>query len=81
MYNYLSGRLRQLGLCQDDLKGPLGMSRSAISRRFTGAIPWSVDEIYKILEICRATPGEFPLYFPQQAVNKGATKQKRRKIA
>lgn len=75
MYNYLSGRLRQLGLCQEDLKAPLNLSRSALSRRFTGAIPWTVDEIYKLLEICRATPEEFPLYFPPQAVEKGKRKR------
>lgn len=75
MYNYLSGRLRQLGLCHEDLTAPLGMSRSALSRRFTGEIPWTVDEIYELLEICRATPEEFPLYFPIQAVEKGKRKR------
>lgn len=79
MYRYLSGRLRQLGLYQDDLKGPLGLSRSAISRRFNGTTPWSIDEIYALLEICRATPEEFPLYFPIQAVEKG--KRKREAVA
>ncbi len=71
MYRYLSGRLRQLGYDHEDLGRALGMSRSAISRRFTGAIPWTVDEVYKTLEFCRATVEEFPTYFPAAAARKG----------
>lgn len=72
VYRYLSGRLRQLGYGHEDLGRVLGMSRSAISRRFTGAIPWTVDEIYTTLEFCRATPEDFPTYFPAAAARKGA---------
>lgn len=67
MYRYLSGRLRQLGFNHEDLGLALGMSRSAISRRFTGAIPWTVEEVYKTLELCRAGPEEFATYFPPAA--------------
>lgn len=71
MYRYLSGRLRQLGLDHGDLGRALGMSRSAISRRFTGAIPWTVEEVYKTLELCQAAPEEVTTYFPPAAVLKG----------
>lgn len=64
LYQYLSGRLRQLGIHQGDLGEMLGMSPAAVSRRFTGTTPWTVDEIYKVLEACRAAPEEFPIYFP-----------------
>lgn len=67
MYQYLSGRLHQLGIHHEDLGEKLGMSPAAVSRRFNGTVLWSVDEIYEILEICRATPEEFPIYFPPQA--------------
>lgn len=75
MYRYLSGRLRQLGYDHEDLALVLGMSRSAISRRFNGVIPWTVDEVYKTLELCRATPEEFAAYFPAAAAlkRKGAS--------
>lgn len=71
MYRYLSGRLRQLGYGHEDLGRFLGMGRSAISRRFTGAIPWTVQEAYKTLEFCRATPEEMTTYFPPVSVLKG----------
>lgn len=71
MYRYLSGRLRQLGYDHGDLGRALGMSRSAISRRFTGVIPWTVEEVYKVLELCQATPEEFTTYFPAAAALKG----------
>ena len=72
MYQYLSGRLRQLGILQSDLGEMMGMSPAAISRRFTGATPWSIDEIYRVLEVCRATPEEFPIYFPPKRKGGGA---------
>ena len=71
MYRYLSGRLRQLGLSQGDLGSALGLSPASMSRRFNGSIPWSVDEVYKVLELCRASPEEFPIYFPQQKRGRG----------
>lgn len=64
MYQYLSGRLRQLGILQSDLGERMGLSPAAISRRFTGVTPWTIDEIYDVLEVCRATPDEFQTYFP-----------------
>ena len=64
MYQYLSGRLRQLGILQSDLGERMGLSPAAISRRFTGVTPWTIDEIYEVLEVCRATPDEFQTYFP-----------------
>ena len=71
MYRYLSGRLKQLGYDHRDLGVALGMSPASISRRFTGTIPWTVDEVYKVLELCQAAPEEFPLYFPAVAVKGG----------
>lgn len=64
MYRYLYGRLRQLGYDQEDLGLYLGLSRAAISRRFTGAVPWTMAEAHKVLEFCRAKPEEVWDYFP-----------------
>lgn len=65
MYDYLAGRLRQLGIRQSDLTGPLGLNKGSISHRFTGRTQWSVDEMYKLLDICRADPSELHIYFPR----------------
>lgn len=64
MYNYLSGRLRQLGIKQSDLGYALGLCDTAVSHRMTGRTPWTVDEMYQVLTICRAQPEELHIYFP-----------------
>lgn len=63
-YGFLAGRLRQLGLTQTDLGYALQLSRTAISNRFLGKTPWSINEMYQVLEICRAKPEELHIYFP-----------------
>lgn len=64
-YSYLAGRLRQLELTQDDVARKLGIQQPAVSRRFNGRTPWTSDEMYQILDICRAKPEELHLYFPR----------------
>lgn len=71
MYRYLSGRLRQLGYSHEDLGRFLGLSGPAVSQRMTGKVSWRMDEAYKALEFCRATPEEFTTYFPAVAALKG----------
>ena len=63
-YRHLSGRLRELGMTHSDLGYALGLSHTAISRRFAGRTPWTIDEMYRVLEICRAKPEELHVYFP-----------------
>lgn len=64
MYRYLAGRLRQLGLQQEDLGFALGLCSTAISHRMTGRTAWNIDEMYKVLEVVRAKPEELHIYFP-----------------
>ena len=64
MYKYLAGRLRQLGLLQEDLGLALGLCSTAISHRMTGRTPWNSDEMYTVLEVVRAKPEELHIYFP-----------------
>lgn len=64
MYKYLSGRLKQLGITQGDLARRWNLSQGSISHRFTGRIPWTIDEMYDLLSICRAQPEELHIYFP-----------------
>lgn len=70
MYRYLSGRLRQLGIRQMDLAKVLGVCEASISHRFCGRVPWTIDEMYQVLDICRATLEELHLYFPNPAQEK-----------
>lgn len=79
MYRYLSGRLRQLGIRQQDLGRLLGLSQSAVSHRFCGRVPWTVDEMYHLLDICHAQPEEMHIYFPDPGP--AATAKKRGVVA
>lgn len=65
MYNYLRGRLKQLDIDQAELAVRMGLSQPSISKRFTGQIPWDVEEMYQLMDICRAQPEELHIYFPR----------------
>lgn len=69
MYRYLAGRLRQLGIRQSDLGEMIGLGAPAISHRMTGRTPWSSDEMYRVLEICRDTPDQLHIYFPKGGIS------------
>lgn len=64
MYKYLAGRLKQLGIRKCDLAYMLGLSATSVSNRFTGTTPWSIDEMYKIMDICQAPAEQLHIYFP-----------------
>ena len=64
MYSYLAGRLRQLGISQEDLGYVLNLKTGAISHRMTGRTAWNIDEMYKVLDVIRAQPEELHIYFP-----------------
>lgn len=65
MYNYLRGRLKQLGYLDRDLCDVLGVTASGVSRRMTNKTPWNIDEMYTLLELCRDKPENMHLYFPK----------------
>lgn len=67
-YGRLAGRLRELGISQSDLGYALKLSHTAISHRFCRRTPWSLDEMYKVLDICQAPPEELHIYFPRGGV-------------
>lgn len=70
MFDYLKGRLRQLGIRQQDLKSVLGCDQPAISRRFNCHIAWTLPEMYKLMDVCRAPYEELHLYFPSEEESK-----------
>ena len=69
MYLFLAGRLKQLGVRQAELGDMLGLCSASISHRFTGRTPWSLDEMYKIMEICQAPPEQLHIYFPKGGIS------------
>lgn len=69
MFNHLRGRLMQLGLNQTTAGRRLGLSQPAMSARMTGRTPWSLDEMYQLLDICHAPAAELPIYFPRGGQN------------
>lgn len=79
MYRYLAGRLRQLGLQQIDLGRELGLCPTAVSHRFTGRTPWTIEEMYKVLDLIGADPEELHVYFPRDGLAPDAKKIKVRK--
>ena len=79
MFDYLAGRLRQLRITQDELGYELNLCSTAVSHRMTGRTEWSLDEMYKVLDLCRAEPAEMHIYFPRSTAKKaGAGGQRRR---
>ena len=64
MYRYLHGRLWRLGIRQSDLGKILGICASSISHRMTGRTPWTIDEMYKILNLLDEPPDKLHVYFP-----------------
>ena len=69
MYRYLSGRLKQLGITQGDLAKKFHLTQASISHRFTGKQPWSIDEMYFLLDLCQAPPEELHIYFPRGGIS------------
>ena len=69
MYRYLAGRLKQLGVRQAELGDMLGLCTASLSHRFTGRTPWSLDEMYKIMDICQAPPEQLHIYFPKGGIS------------
>lgn len=68
-YRYLRGRLQQLGIDQKTLGRDFDLSQTSISHRFSGRTPWTMTEMYRMLDICGAKPEEMHLYFPRDGID------------
>ena len=69
-YGKLSARLRELGLSQTDLAYALRLSPGAISQRMQGNTAWNIEEMYRTMELCRISPEEMHIYFPDPTTTK-----------
>lgn len=69
-YGKLSARLRELGLTQNDLAYALHLSPGPVSQRMQGDVAWNIEEMYRVLELCRISPEEMHIYFPDPTTTK-----------
>lgn len=64
-YRYLQGRLKQLGIERDELAIKLNLSKPSLSRRFNNRIPWTLTEMYQVMDAMDADSKELAKYFPR----------------
>ena len=69
-YGKLSARLRELGLTQNDLAYALNLSPGPVSQRMQGDVAWNIEELYRTMELCRISPEEMHIYFPDPTTAK-----------
>ena len=69
-YGKLSARLRELGLTQNDLAYALNLSPGPVSQRMHGDVAWNIEEMYRTMELCRISPEEMHIYFPDPTTTK-----------
>ena len=69
-YGKLSSRLRELGLTQNDLAYALNLSPGPVSQRMQGDVAWNIEEMYRTMELCRISPEEMHIYFPDPTTTK-----------
>ena len=69
-YGKLSARLRELGLTQNDLAYALNLSPGPVSQRMQGDVAWNIEEMYRTMELCRISPEEMHIYFPNPTTTK-----------
>lgn len=53
------------GYKQSEVAEKIGISPVAFSRRMNGKYPFSLDEVYKLLELLKLPSSEIHTYFPK----------------
>lgn len=54
-----------MGLIQDDIADFFGLSKASVSSRFTGRIPWSLTEMYQLMDLIKEPDEKLNYYFPR----------------
>lgn len=57
------------GMKGPDLAGKLGVSDSTISAKLCGRTPWTVDEMYYIMDLFHIPYAELHIYFPKNGIS------------
>lgn len=53
------------GFRQSEVAEKIGMSADALSRRLNAKFPFSLDEIYRLLDLLHLPASEMNVYFPK----------------
>jgi hypothetical protein len=70
VFRKLRGRLRELDIGQEYLADKLGVCLMSISRSFTGKRPWTLTEMYAIIELINEPYEKLHEYFPKNGVQR-----------
>lgn len=65
MYRKLKGRLAESEIDQKYICHTLARSQTYITRRMTGIMPWTMDDVYAMCDLLQIPPEEIPIYFPR----------------
>ena len=74
LYNALRGALKAKGMNQADIARYVfhdTRSTDAVSRRFAGRTPWTLDEAWAVMKLLQLPAKKFHLYFPRDGMDGG----------
>ena len=67
-FELLRRALAGYGIHHSDLAIELGKCSTEISHRMTAKKPWTLEDMYKILELINVDPSQMHRYFPRKGV-------------
>lgn len=59
----LCGRMRELGLRQQDVAQAMGIAAPTVSQKINGVRPMTLDEAERMAEVLKIDNSDFGLYF------------------
>lgn len=62
-HSKLYGKIREIFKTQDNFANAMGMSRSTLSLKMSGAVDWKSREIFKACQLLRISLDEVGIYF------------------
>ena len=69
-YSLLRGRIRACGLTQKECAYMIGVSEGQLNRKLAGEFAFRQDEMNRLCDILKISPGEIGKYFFSPAVEK-----------
>lgn len=61
--NKIKGRLRELGLTQNDVSKVLKIAQSTVAQKINGVRPMTIDEAAKLAILLSLSPTQYEEYF------------------
>lgn len=65
MFNKLRGKLHELDIDQSYLAHKLKICPMSVSRKMTGKRPWTLDEMYAVMDLIQEPYEKLHEYFPK----------------